>query len=121
MPASFRTDVLGTDAASPLWAEALATAPRDEIANRGADGVVHAICLNCMLGTAAAALLGRLRRDYGVPTVSLVYGSGESPALRTRLEAFVHQAHEHHRAGRESRASSARTPAAAARRWLFGR
>jgi predicted CoA-substrate-specific enzyme activase len=92
-----------------------------DFANRGADGVVHAICLNCMLGTAAAALLGRLRHDYGVPTVSLVYGSGESPGLRTRLEAFVHQAHQHHRARRESQAPSNRRRDASLGRWLFGR
>ncbi|MBI5486171.1 MAG: hypothetical protein HY905_02440 [Deltaproteobacteria bacterium] len=91
-----------------------------DFANRGADGIVHAICLNCMLGTAAAALLGRLRHDYHVPTVSLVYGSGESPALRTRLEAFVHQVHEHFRARRAAGvpAGGAR---ASARGWLFGR
>ena len=68
-----------------------------DFARRGASGVVHAICLNCMAGTAAAALLGRIRRDYRVPVVSLVYGASESPAQRTKLEAFVHQVHEHHR------------------------
>jgi len=69
-----------------------------DFADRGADGVVHAICLNCMLGTAAAALLGRIRKDYGIPVVSLVYGASEAPAQRTKLEAFVHQVREHHRA-----------------------
>ncbi|MDI7267383.1 MAG: acyl-CoA dehydratase activase-related protein, partial [Myxococcota bacterium] len=87
-----------------------------EFADRGADGIAHAICLNCMLGTAAAALLGRLRRDYGVPTVSLVYAAGESPAMRTRLDAFVHQVHEHHRARRAAGAAPHANPAATIRR-----
>jgi predicted nucleotide-binding protein (sugar kinase/HSP70/actin superfamily) len=68
-----------------------------DFASHGVDGVAQAICLNCMIGTAAAALLGRIRRDYGVPMVSLVYGSTEGPAQRTKLEAFVHQVREHHR------------------------
>jgi predicted CoA-substrate-specific enzyme activase len=90
-------------------------------AANGADGIVHAICLNCMLGTAAAALLGRIRHDYGVPTVGLVYGTGETPALRTKLEAFVHQVREHHR-DRAAAAPAVRgAPAPTSRGWLFGR
>jgi predicted nucleotide-binding protein (sugar kinase/HSP70/actin superfamily) len=92
-----------------------------DFAHRGADGIVHAICLNCMLGTAAAALLGRLRHDYGVPTVSLVYGSGETPALRTKLEAFVHQVREHHGAKSAAAAALDQKPAPSSRGWLFGR
>jgi len=92
-----------------------------DFASRGADGIVHAICLNCMLGTAAAALLGRLRHDYGVPTVSLVYGTGESPALRTKLEAFVHQVREHHGARSAAAAALDQKPTPSSRGWLFGR
>ena len=86
----------------------------------GADGIVHAICLNCMLGTAAAALLGRLRKDYGVPTVSLVYAAGETPALRTKLEAFVHQVREHHRDRKAVAPPAGRERPSLTRRWLFG-
>jgi predicted nucleotide-binding protein (sugar kinase/HSP70/actin superfamily) len=89
-------------------------------AGNGADGIVHAICLNCMLGTAAAALLGRLRQDYGVPTVSLVYGAGETPALRTKLEAFAHQVREHHRARAEAVPPPAGDRAPAWRERFFG-
>jgi hypothetical protein len=88
-------------------------------ASAGADGIIHAICLNCMLGTAAAALLGRIRRDYGVPVVSLVYGAGETPALRTKLEAFVHQVREHHR-DRKTAAPPADERPSSPRSWLFG-
>jgi predicted CoA-substrate-specific enzyme activase len=86
----------------------------------GADGIIHAICLNCMLGTAAAALLGRLRHDYGVPTVSLVYAAGETPALRTKLEAFAHQVREHHRDRKAVAPPPAASPPSFTRRWLFG-
>jgi predicted CoA-substrate-specific enzyme activase len=89
-------------------------------AGNGADGIVHAICLNCMLGTAAAGLLGRMRKDYGVPTVSLVYAAGETPALRTKLEAFVHQVHEHHRDRKAAAPPADKERPSFTRRWLFG-
>jgi predicted CoA-substrate-specific enzyme activase len=67
-----------------------------QFAREGADGILHAICLNCMLGTASAALLERIRRDYRVPVVNLVYAASETAAHRTRLEAFVHQVRAYH-------------------------
>ncbi|HEY3354352.1 MAG TPA: acyl-CoA dehydratase activase, partial [Polyangia bacterium] len=63
-----------------------------QFAEAGADGVLHAICLNCMVGTATAGLLERIRHDHGVPVVNLVYATSETPAPRTRREAFVHPA-----------------------------
>jgi predicted nucleotide-binding protein (sugar kinase/HSP70/actin superfamily) len=61
-------------------------------AQHGADGVVNAMCLNCMFGTASAALLDKIRADHGgLPMVSLVYAGTENAALRTKIETFVHQ------------------------------
>ncbi len=63
-----------------------------DFAAKGADGVVNAICFNCMLGTVSAALAGRIREDYhGIPIPTFVYAGTETAAERTRLEAFAHQ------------------------------
>jgi predicted CoA-substrate-specific enzyme activase len=69
-----------------------------DFARRGADGIVNAMCLNCMLGTASAALLDRIREDHGgIPIANLVYAGTETAALQTKLETFVHQVEAHHR------------------------
>jgi predicted nucleotide-binding protein (sugar kinase/HSP70/actin superfamily) len=61
-------------------------------AQNGADGVVHAMGLNCAVGTISAALLGRIRADHDyIPMVNLVYGETGGTNQRARLEAFVHQ------------------------------
>ncbi len=63
-----------------------------DYSKRGADGVLNVICFNCMLGTVAAALAERIRRDQShIPLPTLVFSGTESVAERTRLEAFVHQ------------------------------
>lgn len=71
-----------------------------DFARRGADGIVHAICLNCMLGTTASALIDRIRKDHdGIPMANMIYSGADNAVLRTKLETFVHQV----RAFRESR------------------
>jgi hypothetical protein len=88
---------LGPGSPGPLL---LNVAKMVDFARRGADGVVHAMCLNCMLGTAASALIDRIRRDHGgIPIANLVYAGSDTAALRTKLETFVYQA----RAFREAR------------------
>ncbi len=69
---------------------------------RGADGVISAAAINCMVGTAAASVIPRLREDHAhAPVIPLVYGASEGPAQRLRLETFVHQVFERRRdAGR---------------------
>jgi predicted nucleotide-binding protein (sugar kinase/HSP70/actin superfamily) len=62
-----------------------------DFARRGADGILNALCFNCMLGTVSAAITGRLRNDHqGIPIANLVYSSVED-SQRAVLEAFVHQ------------------------------
>ena len=49
-----------------------------DFARRGADGILNALCFNCMLGTVSAAIAGRLRNDHqGIPIANLVYSSVE--------------------------------------------
>ncbi|MBI5534069.1 MAG: hypothetical protein HY898_15210 [Deltaproteobacteria bacterium] len=68
-------------------------------ARHGADGVINAMCLNCMFGTASAAMTDRIRADHdGIPLVSLVYAGTENAALRTKIETFVHQVRSFRRA-----------------------
>jgi predicted CoA-substrate-specific enzyme activase len=70
-------------------------------ARHGADGVINAMCLNCMFGTASAALIDRIRADHGnIPIVNLVYAGTENAALRTKIETFVHQVRAFRRARR---------------------
>ncbi len=67
-----------------------------DFARRGADGVVSAAGLNCMVGTSAAAMIPAIREDHGgLPMVALAYGGSEGPAQRIHLETFVHQVHQH--------------------------
>jgi predicted nucleotide-binding protein (sugar kinase/HSP70/actin superfamily) len=68
-----------------------------DFARRGADGVISAAGLNCMVGISAAAMIPAIREDHGgLPMVALSYGGSEGPAQRIQLETFVHQVHEHH-------------------------
>ncbi|MCD6454543.1 MAG: hypothetical protein J7L62_04505, partial [Candidatus Aminicenantes bacterium] len=63
-----------------------------DFARNGADGVINAICFNCMIGNASAAVIEKIKRDYrGLPIITLVYSGGEHPALKTTLDAFIEQ------------------------------
>ena len=66
-----------------------------DFARRGADGVINAICFNCMLGTVAEALSAQVRRDYrNIPLPTLIYGTTELSSEKSKLEAFVYQVHQ---------------------------
>jgi hypothetical protein len=68
-----------------------------DFTRRGADGIINAICFNCMVGNASAAVIEKIRRDYhDVPIVTAVYSGGEDPSRRMVLEAFVSQVKAHH-------------------------
>jgi predicted nucleotide-binding protein (sugar kinase/HSP70/actin superfamily) len=69
-----------------------------DFARRGADGVINAVCFNCMLGTISASITQRIRDDHqGIPIANLFYNRVEG-SQRSVLEAFVHQVHaRHHR------------------------
>lgn len=63
-----------------------------DFARRGADGVVNAICLNCMLGTASTAIAMRIRRDFSqIPIPTMVFCGTDDSSEQDLLEAFVYQ------------------------------
>lgn len=63
-----------------------------DFARKGTDGIINVICFNCMLGTAAAAISRRIKKDFGnLPLPTLIYGETEMVGTGSRLEAFVEQ------------------------------
>jgi hypothetical protein len=67
-----------------------------EFARQGADGVINAICFNCMLGAVAAAISASVRSDFdNIPIPTFIYTGSELAAERTRLEAFVYQVRQY--------------------------
>jgi predicted nucleotide-binding protein (sugar kinase/HSP70/actin superfamily) len=72
----------------------------------GADGIINAICFNCMVGNASAAIIEKIRHDYhDVPIITAVYSGGEDPSRRMELEAFVSQVKARHRRRQSKRTS----------------
>ncbi len=64
-----------------------------DFSNRGSDGVISAIGLNCMAGTAAAATIAKIRQDHGgIPIISLTSGGATlGPSQEILLDTFIHQ------------------------------
>ncbi len=76
----------------------LTVAKMADFLRRGAAGVVNASGINCAVGTASSAVVSAIRADFGsAPIINLVYGNGEGPTQRIRLETFVHQVQRHWR------------------------
>jgi predicted CoA-substrate-specific enzyme activase len=68
-----------------------------DFARRGADGIINAVCFNCMVGNASAAIIEKIRNDYhDIPIVTAVYSGGEDPSRAMVLEAFVSQVKRHY-------------------------
>jgi predicted nucleotide-binding protein (sugar kinase/HSP70/actin superfamily) len=66
-----------------------------DFAQRGADGVINAICFNCMLGTISEAISTRIREDFdNIPIPTLVFSGTDGSSENTKLEAFVYQVHQ---------------------------
>lgn len=60
---------------------------------KGVHGILNVFCQNCMVGTASAAVFGKLRPLIGnIPLMSLVFSGQEDTHVRNRLEAFVFRA-----------------------------
>ncbi len=69
----------------------------DEV-QRGADGVLNLITLNCSYGTVVTAALSRaLKEGPGVPMLTLVFDGLKKTNENTRLEAFMEQVHDRFR------------------------
>lgn len=64
-----------------------------DFAQKGADGIINAICFNCMVGNASNAIIEKIRKDYsGIPIITTVYSNTDDPLRDTILDAFFHQA-----------------------------
>lgn len=64
----------------------------------GFDGIINVMPFSCMPGTMVAAVSTRVKHDFHIPWLNLTFDGQEQAHLRTRLEAFVHQAELHRRA-----------------------
>ncbi|MBM3804287.1 MAG: hypothetical protein FJW26_18475 [Acidimicrobiia bacterium] len=72
----------------------LGVAKTVDFLRRGASGVINAVGINCIVGTATSAVVPAIRNDFGqAPIITLTYGKSEAPTQRLRLETFVHQIH----------------------------
>ncbi|MBT3222482.1 MAG: hypothetical protein HN348_25700, partial [Proteobacteria bacterium] len=68
-----------------------------DFAQRGAAGVLNAICFGCMVGGVSAAIMERIRQDHDdIPMSTLTFGGTEGSDDNARLEAFVYQAQRYH-------------------------
>ncbi len=63
-----------------------------DFVERGAHGVINAICFNCMVGNASAAIIEKIRQDHSlIPIITAVYSGSENPGRQMQLEAFASQ------------------------------
>lgn len=68
-----------------------------DFARKGADGIINAICFNCMIGNSSSAIAERIRKDYGyIPIFTAIYSTGNDPSREIALETFVEQVKRFH-------------------------
>ncbi|MCS7199305.1 MAG: acyl-CoA dehydratase activase [Caldimicrobium sp.] len=74
-----------------------------EYLHKGVAGIVNVIPFACMPGNVQAAILKRLREEVGerIPLLTVPCDGQKSMGVRMRLEAFVEQVKEFHRAKRK--------------------
>ncbi len=66
-----------------------------EYVEEGFDGIINVIPFHCMPGTVVNGVLERFQKDfYGTPCLKLSFDGQEQTNEETRLEAFMHQAHQ---------------------------
>lgn len=66
-----------------------------DFVERGADGIINAICFNCMIGNASAAIIEKIRRDHQeIPIITAVYSGNENSLRQMQLETFSCQVKE---------------------------
>ena len=69
-----------------------------KMANEGISGVVAILPFTCMPGTLIASVSPLFRKDHNnIPWENIAYDGQEDAGLETRLQAFMHQAHEYAR------------------------
>lgn len=62
---------------------------------KGFDGILNVMPFSCMPGAMVSAVSTLVKRDYHLPWLNLTFDGQEQTNLRTRLEAFLHQAQAH--------------------------
>ena len=61
--------------------------------SQGASGIINVIPFTCMPGTISAAIFKRLKEDNkDIAFLTLKYDGSGDVNIRTRVEAFMHQA-----------------------------
>ncbi len=67
-----------------------------ELYHQRASGVVNVMPFSCMPGTVVTAMLKKMREEHELfPVISVAYDGQREANTLTRLEAFMHQAHEY--------------------------
>ena len=66
-----------------------------DFALKGFDGIINVMPFSCMPGTMVAAASARAKQNLGIPWINLTFDGQGQTHLRTRLEAFLHQATVH--------------------------
>lgn len=68
-----------------------------DFARKGADGIINAICFNCMIGNSSSAIADKIKRDFGnIPILTAIYSTGNDPSRGIALETFVEQVKRYH-------------------------
>ncbi len=68
-----------------------------DFAERGADGIINAICFNCMVGNASEAIIEKIRHDHqSLPIITAVFAGNDNPGRQMQLDTFACQVREHH-------------------------
>lgn len=69
-----------------------------DVGRHGLSGIVNVLPFSCMPGNVVVCLGPRLRKELrGIPWLDVAFDGQQETNLRTRLEAFMHQAFQHHR------------------------
>lgn len=63
-------------------------------AENGVCGLINATCLNCMIGSASSAIIEKIREDYKIPVLNLVYSTEKDPDIEVMLDAFANEVKE---------------------------
>jgi len=66
-----------------------------EMIEKGASGIINAMPFGCMPGTIVSGLMRGIKREYGIPCLSIPYDGTESLTTEIQLEAFMDQAKEY--------------------------
>ncbi|MEK6528667.1 MAG: acyl-CoA dehydratase activase-related protein, partial [Nitrospirota bacterium] len=66
-----------------------------DFVKKGSSGIISTMPFGCMPGTIVSALLKGVKKDTGIPCLSIAYDGAEAASSEIQLEAFMHQAKEY--------------------------